>query len=37
MKCWDAAQRGERASLRGLLEADPRTALLARDADGGLG
>jgi adenylosuccinate lyase len=37
MKCWDAAQRGESASLRGLLEADPRTALLARDGGGGLG
>jgi adenylosuccinate lyase len=35
MKCWDAAQRGERASLRGLLEADPRTEPLARG--GGLG
>jgi adenylosuccinate lyase len=37
MKCWDAAQRGESASLRGLLEADPRTALLARGGEGGLG
>jgi adenylosuccinate lyase len=35
MKCWDAAQKGERASLRGLLEADPRTSPLAR-GDGGL-
>jgi adenylosuccinate lyase len=36
MKCWEAAQRGERASMRGFLEADPRTASLAR-GDGGLG
>jgi adenylosuccinate lyase len=35
MKCWDAAQRRESASMRALLEADPRTALLTRD--GGLG
>jgi adenylosuccinate lyase len=34
MKCWDAAQRGESASMRALLEADSRTALLARGGDG---
>ena len=35
MKCWDAAQRGETVPMRGLLEADPRTAPLAR-GDGGM-
>ncbi|MDR0765013.1 MAG: adenylosuccinate lyase [Synergistaceae bacterium] len=34
MKCWDAAQRGESASLRALLETDPRTETLRRVGDG---